>query len=234
MIEGVDVSHHQPPDRCDWKAAAKAGLRFAWVKGSEGKNGPDAYVDPAAQEHAVAIRRTSIIPGMYHFARPDNRFRETNDGYTSGAYEGEHAAATAIDLGLAHLCLPVAIDLEKYTDKGTAVTEQRDDFVRGLVHMLMSELGRPPVIYAGAKFWDYQHSAGLAVELRELGFPLWLVSYSLAADPPRSIPGWPWSFWQWSGGGELAFADPWPGLPAPIDRNRYRGTNAEFSALVKT
>ena len=234
MIEGVDVSRHQPASDCDW---IEANPVFAWVKGSEGKGGDGAYVDPAAAAHTASLRASLVIPGMYHFARPDNRFAESQDGYANGVAEGEHAARTAFELGLVRDALPIALDLEKYSGKDAngkprANTEQRDDMVRGMVDATERLTGALPCVYTGAGFWGYQHSAELAVELRERGVLLWLVAYSRQADPPKSIDGWPWSFWQWSGGGDYAFADPWPGLPHPIDRNRYRGSASELAGLV--
>jgi GH25 family lysozyme M1 (1,4-beta-N-acetylmuramidase) len=233
-IHGVDVSHHQPPDRCDWPTAFEAGLRFVYVKGSEGAGGADAYVDPSAAAHVAAIRRTPLLVGMYHFARPDNRFKSSSDGYANGVAEGEHAAATAIALGLAWRgSLPVAIDLEKYTPDELKITDaQRDAFVRGMVDTLETRLGRLPVIYTGCTFWGYQHSAELAHELRDRGVLLWLVSYTAKPDPAESISGWPWWGWQHSGGGDSFTAIAWPGLPHPVDQNIYRGTEAELRGLV--
>ena len=40
MIHGIDVSHHQ--DTIDWPMVRKAGVRFAFIKASEGEE----YVDP--------------------------------------------------------------------------------------------------------------------------------------------------------------------------------------------
>ena len=126
IIEGTDVSHHQHPDSCNWAEAAEAGLAFAWVKVSEGRD----YLDPAAAAHLQRI-------------------------------------------------------------------------------------------------------AGLAEELHARGVLLWLVKYGTARDPSDTIDGWPWGVWQWSGGGQSAHADPWPGLPHPIDRNRYRGSLAELHARAQ-
>jgi GH25 family lysozyme M1 (1,4-beta-N-acetylmuramidase) len=237
IVEGVDVSRSQQPDDCDWIEAAASGLRFAWIKGSEGRGGSGAYVDPSAVAHASRIRRSVVVPGMYHFARPDNRFVESQDGYANGVSEGEHAARTAFELGLVERELPIALDLEKYSGKDSAGkpianTQQRDDMVRGTVDTIERLTGRLPVVYTGAGFWGYQHSQWLADELHDRGVLLWLVSYSRASDPPKTITGWPWSFWQWSGGGDFEFAEAWPGLPSPIDRNRYRGSASEFAGLV--
>jgi len=234
VIRGVDVSRHQAPAACDWPRAYDAGVRFAWVKGSEGQGGADAYVDPAAAQHLEQLGRTPIVRGMYHFARPDRRFAASPNGRANGTAEGEHAAATAVSLGVAgpgHL--PVAIDLEKYTSGAT--TEQRDDFVRGLIDTLERELGRLPLMYTGQDFWAGQQSAALALELRERGVLLWQVDYRRGGvEPGEAIRGWPWSFWQWSGGGSVAYAPPIPGLPIPVDQNVYRGTLAELRGLAES
>ncbi len=232
---GVDVSHHQDPARCDWRTAYDAGLRFVYVKGSEGDAFGDApYVDPAAGEHIRRIRETPLLVGMYHFARPDTRFASCADGRINGENEGNFAADTAIALGLAWPgSLPVAIDLEKYTPEELFITDaQRDDFVRGMVDTLEQRLGRLPIIYVGSTFWGYQHTTALAQELHARGVPLWLVNYTPNPDPAAEIKGWHHGIWQWSGGGEFCHCEPWPGLPHPVDQNTYRGSFAELRGLA--
>jgi GH25 family lysozyme M1 (1,4-beta-N-acetylmuramidase) len=234
-VFGADVAHHQSPTLCDWPTAYAAGLRFVYVKGSEGMEDEKPYVDPAAATHVSLIRQTPLLVGMYHFARPDRRFTENCDGYLHGVNEGTFAAKTAISLGLGWSgSLPVAIDLEKYTPDTLEVSDaERDDFVRGMVDTLEERLGgRLPVVYAGSTFWGYQHSTALAAELRARGVLLWLVNYTSKPDPAAGIAGWPWSFWQHSGGGDCVTAEPWPGLPHPVDQNVYRGTMAELRGLV--
>ncbi len=234
-ISGVDVSRAQSPERCNWAAAVGSGLHFVLVKGSEGAGGAaGAYVDPAAAEHLTRIRRTPLFVGMYHVARPDNRFRSSSDGFGNGCVEAKHAIATATDLGVVwYGSLPIVLDLEKYVpaDLNTTV-EQRDDFVRGLVATIWDVQNRLPIVYTGATYWKYQHSSELARELRDRGVLLWQVDYTRAADPGEAIAGWPWTIWQHSGGGQFAYADPIPGLPHPIDQNVYRGSVEELRGLV--
>jgi lysozyme len=192
-VFGADVAHHQSPTLCDWPTAYAAGLRFVYVKGSEGMEDEKPYVDPAAATHVSLIRQTPLLVGMYHFARPDRRFTENCDGYLHGVNEGTFAAKTAISLGLGWSgSLPVAIDLEKYTPDTLEISDaERDDFVRGMVDTLEDRLGgRLPVVYTGATFWQH------------------------------------------SGGGDCVTAEPWPGLPHPVDQNVYRGTLAELRGLV--
>jgi lysozyme len=230
IIEGVDVSAAQRPSECDWRTAHDAGLSFAWVKVSEGRD----FADGAADAH---LDRLSLTPGMlsggYHFARPDNRFKESSDGRLNGATEAAWAAAQAMKVGaVGSGFLPFALDLEKYTERGEVTTAQRDDFARGFIDEFEAITKTLPCVYTGPTFWGYQHSPEFAEELHARGVMLWLVQYGSGPDPDDTIPGWPWGVWQWSGGRKFEYADPWPGLPSPIDRNRYRGTLAELRARV--
>lgn len=61
-LAGFDVSQ--------WQAGAYAGgggFSFGWAKASEGVG----YADPSYQRHISAIRAHGLVPGAYHFARPD-------------------------------------------------------------------------------------------------------------------------------------------------------------------
>lgn len=65
MITGVDVSRHQGD--IDWEAARNFGVRFAYIKVTEGVG----YVDPRVDAHLGGARAAGVAPGLYHFARPD-------------------------------------------------------------------------------------------------------------------------------------------------------------------
>lgn len=230
IIEGVDVSHHQDPDKCDWATAYDAGLRFAWVKSTEGRD----HINEAAERHieSILLEAPALMRGLYHFGRPDNRFRESSDGWRNGLLEASWAASQSFKLGGVHGCLPLMLDLEKYTDQGTVTTEQRADYVRGFLAEYEACTGVLPCVYAGPTYWGYQHSPEFAAELHGRGVLLVLAKYGTGPDPSDEIGGWPWGVWQWSGGGDFAYADPWPGLPHPIDRLRYRGSFGELEGRL--
>lgn len=236
IVRGVDVSKAQPPTACDWPRAFDAGIRFCFVKTSEGMHDATPYVDEAAAAHLAALKCTPILRGMFHVARPDRRFAESRDARRNGRVEGEFAAETALSLGVAGPgSLPVVLDLEKYTPTSLGITDaQRDEMVRAMVDTVEAWLGRLPIVYTGQDFWASQHTAALALELRERGVLLWQVDYRRGGiEPGEAIAGWPWSFWQHSGGGDFAYAPPVPGLPPPVDQNIYRGTLEELRGLLR-
>lgn len=100
VVEGVDVSHHQGD--INWRAAkATSRIAFAYVKLTEGVG----YVDPKVDAHIGAIRRGDVVPGVYHFARPD-----TN----TGGQDADHFCEQLMRRGAAGAgWLPPCLDLEE-------------------------------------------------------------------------------------------------------------------------
>lgn len=91
-VQGIDVSHHQ--GAIDWQAAAADGVRFAWIKATEGGD----WVDPRFAENWAGAGAAGVPRGAYHFftfCRP-------------GADQAAHFLAT-LPPGSA---LPPAVDLE--------------------------------------------------------------------------------------------------------------------------
>lgn len=100
VVEGVDVSHHQGD--INWQAAkATSGIAYAYVKLTEGVG----YADPHASAHLTAVRRGDVVPGVYHFARPD-----TN----TGGQDADYFCAEVLKRGAAGTgWLPPCLDLEE-------------------------------------------------------------------------------------------------------------------------
>jgi len=58
---GIDVSHHQ--GEIDWKEVARQGVRFAFVKATEGGD----FKDPRFDENIQGAQKVNIPVGAYHF-----------------------------------------------------------------------------------------------------------------------------------------------------------------------
>jgi lysozyme len=58
---GIDVSHHQ--GRIEWDAVAGAGVRFAYLKATEGRD----FRDPRFRDNWMGAEAAGIARGAYHF-----------------------------------------------------------------------------------------------------------------------------------------------------------------------
>ena len=65
MLKGIDVSAYN--GEIDWKTVAEAGIKYCWVKCSEGTT----HKNRRRQENLDGARAWGIRVGGYHFARPD-------------------------------------------------------------------------------------------------------------------------------------------------------------------
>jgi lysozyme len=137
-IAGVDVSHHQSD--LDWKAMREKGVRFAYIKATEGA----AWQDEAYRIHAEAARAQGMTVGAYHFFT----------FCAEGRRQAEHFLA---HLDLRPGDLPPAVDVESggncrgNPDSG-AVAESLEAFMR----VVEKATGRQPLIYTTQPFyWRY-------------------------------------------------------------------------------
>jgi GH25 family lysozyme M1 (1,4-beta-N-acetylmuramidase) len=67
-LDGVDISHHQS-GRLDLKAARAAGVRWLYVKATEGAT----FKDRLHRKRVRQARAAGLPVGAYHFARPEGR-----------------------------------------------------------------------------------------------------------------------------------------------------------------
>ena len=87
-LDGVDTSHHQG-GRIDLKAARAAGLRWWYLKATEG----DSVTDATYKKRVKQARDAGIPVGAYHFARPD-----PGDAAKEARFFLEHADIRAGDM----------------------------------------------------------------------------------------------------------------------------------------
>jgi len=61
MVPGIDVSHYD--GSIDWTQVAASGVRFAYIKCTEGA----AFLDPEFVENWSGATESNILAGAYHF-----------------------------------------------------------------------------------------------------------------------------------------------------------------------
>ncbi len=173
-LDGVDTSHHQS-GRIDVNAAQAAGLRWWYLKATEGTT----VVDSSYQQRVRQARDAGIPVGAYHFARPD-----PGDAAEEAAFFLRHSDIRAGDM------LPM-LDLESLEGMSlSAVTTWTGIWVATVTRQLARKgLAAKPIIYTPFDLGD------------GFGCLLWVARYSNDFRPPR-IPK-PWTkaaIWQHSDG----------------------------------
>ena len=67
MIIGCDISHHQG-EAIDWNKMAAAGVKFIYIKCSQG----DYFKDKFFGQNMMGAYSVGILPGPYHYVTTDN------------------------------------------------------------------------------------------------------------------------------------------------------------------
>jgi lysozyme len=196
---GIDVSHHQGP--IDWRAVRRDGIRFAFIKATEGGD----WTDPAFAGNWRRAREAGVMRGAYHYYRPQ----------THSSVQARHFLRR---VRLAKNDLPAVLDVEA-TDGVSSATLRRG--VRNWLRIVEAETGKRPIIYVSPRFAPH-----LAAQFGD--YPLWIADYR--GNRPAVPRGWRrWTFWQHSERGRVKGIRPWVdrnwfrGTPAELRRFAERG-----------
>lgn len=175
VVPGIDVSYYQ--ETIDWAKVSDAGIKFAFVRVSDGLT----VADPMFARNWREAQRAGIARGAYQYFRPDQDVL---------AQAELMIAAVRADRGE----LPPVIDVE--TDGGLRPTELAAR-VRAWIDRVRDRLGVEPIVYASPDFW--RDNVGGA----DVGQPLWIAHYTTRC-PTIPQPWTRWEFWQHSQTGRVA------------------------------
>lgn len=188
-IRGIDVSAHN--GRIDFDSVAADGIDFVYIKVSEGAT----WQDSCFVRNYDAARRASLAVGAYHFFRFD----------VSGWRQGVNLIST---LGGRPLQLPVAIDVEEWSNPPGVPTRQITDELRDMIDMIR-RTGRPVVIYTNKSGYHR------FIRSRFDDVDLWICSFT---DPPITDRS-RWTLWQHSHIGHVS------GVRGPVDLITFNTPN---------
>ncbi len=202
-IQGIDVSYWQ--GNVDWNAARAAGIRFAYIKATEGGD----FLDPKFLDNWYAAKRAGVARGAYHFVywcRPAD----------------EQALWFMLNVPPDTDALPPVLDVEWNTHSKTCPRKvSRDEAlqtIRTLLTALEAHTGKQPIIYTDPKF----HREVLEGEFP--GYHFWL--RSVAAEPSEVYQDRRWTFWQFTTTGTV------PGVTGRVDRNSFAGTDVDWQRVL--
>ncbi|MDP2891841.1 MAG: GH25 family lysozyme [Bacillota bacterium] len=170
-VKGIDVSHYQM--NISWQKAAGSGIRFVFIKASEGSTNKDA----SFQQNWEGAKDAGLIRGAYH--------------YFTLASAGKMQAANFIScVPLESGCLPPVIDLEEMGADEQIFRSELDDFISAVE----SRFGQKPILYVVYPVYD-RYIRGYYDD-----YPIWIRDM---AFPPRLSDGRGWLFWQYCDRGRV-------------------------------
>ena len=172
-LPGIDVSHYQ--GAVDWRAVAASGVRFAFIKATDGVDD----VDPLFQQNWAGAGAATILRSAYHFFRP---------GLDAKRQAERFLGVLAMD----DLAIAPALDVEVTDGLDPAALQQG---IRCWLDEVAAALGRPPIVYTDPMFWRANVGGDFGA------YPFWLACY---ADQPEVPAAWRgWTFWQHSDVGRV-------------------------------
>jgi lysozyme len=178
-VRGIDVSHHQ--GNIQWNSVASSGIRFAYMKATEGSDFDDSKFSDNWRASAAA----GVTHGAYHF-------------YVIGTSGELQAAHFVAKVPVDPAALPPAVDLElSGANRSVESVAQFQHELAAFLTAVAIHYGKTPVIYTTGDFAK-QYLTGMPPG------PLWLGEFF---TKPSSPAGKSWTLWQYSEKGRVQGID---------------------------
>ena len=182
---GIDVSHYQGV--IDWPKVAAAGVKFVFIKATDGAT----LADPMAKTNASGAAAAGLPFGFYHFWRPTDDWRAQADFFLSVIDD----AAPLANAGI----LPNVLDIE--------VGSLSEDNQGDALSWLKAAPGQIAIVYVSPSYARFNLTDPAWIQ-----YSLWSAHYTDLMQP--NTDKWPsWMFWQRQGNGTI----PGISTPVDID-----------------
>jgi lysozyme len=203
-IHGIDVAKFQ--GEIDWAALKRAGVKFAFIKATEGAD----RLDDRFSQNWQAARAAGIARGAYHF------------NYWCSAIE-DQIAWYQRHVPVERDSLPPILDLEWNRHSPTCPQKFPKHVVVPRIKAWLTAMerhyGKKPIIYVDGPFYRDVLSGGEFAD-----YPMWLSN--MRGLPQEKFPGRSWAFWQYTYRGQL------PGIRGRVDRNVFAGSPEQWQKLA--
>lgn len=179
VVSGIDVSYYQGD--IAWGAVRRAGVRFAFIRISDGSD----IVDTKFEANWNGARTAHVLRGAYQFFRPtQSPIDQANLVIRTLRQHGRGELAPVIDVEVA--------------DGAPLGTVARNAKI--WIEHVRDQLGVEPIVYTNPGMWRSGGAELLATQ------PLWIAHYT--EQCPAVPPPWlHWMFWQYTEIGRVAGID---------------------------
>jgi lysozyme len=204
-VHGIDVSKFQGD--IDWNAVASSGVKFAWIKATEGGDRADARF----QANWTAAKAAGVPRGAYHFVYWCRSPMEEMAFFEQNAPVEDDA-------------LPPVLDVEATPTSPTCHRHLTQDGAIADMKVMLEEMerhyGKRPIIYTTVDFYEAILSDGAFSD-----YPIWV--RSTKHHPAVKYGSRAWAFWQYQSDGQT------PGINGNVDRDVFYGTKAQWDAFLR-
>jgi len=204
-IHGIDVSRYQGD--IDWNSVRDSGVRFAWIKATEGGD----RADERFQANWTGAKQAGIPRGAYHFVYWCRAPMEEMANF-------EQTAPVEPD------ALPPVLDVEATPTSPTCHRHLTEASATADMQVMLDEMerhyGKRPIIYTTVDFYRAILSDGAFSN-----YPIWVRSTKY--HPSVKYGGRAWRLWQYQSDARV------PGIGTKVDKDAFYGDNRQWEAFLK-
>jgi lysozyme len=194
----------QVPGRHDWNAVVNSGVKFAWIKATEGGD-----LDARFQANWEGAKAAGIPHGAYHFVYWCRPPLEEIQIFEQNAPAEDDA-------------LPPVLDAEATPTSPTCHRHLTQDGAIADMQVMLQEMerhyGKRPIIYTTVDFYQAILSDGALTD-----YPIWV--RSTKHHPAVKFGARAWHFWQYQSDGRV------PGIGGKVDKDVFYGTKDQWDAF---
>jgi len=204
-IHGIDVSKFQGD--IDWNAVAGSGVKFAWIKATEGGDN----IDERFQANWTGAKAAGVPHGAYHFVYWCRPPMEEMANFEQNAPAEPDALPPVLDVE----ATPTSKTCHKHLTQEGAVAD-----MRAMLQEMERHYGKRPIIYTTVDFYQAILADGSLAE-----YPIWVRSTKY--HPSVKYAGRAWRFWQYQSDGRI------DGISVKVDRDAFAGSSEQWEAFLR-
>ncbi len=204
-IHGIDVSKFQGD--IDWSKVADSGVKFAWIKATEGGDNTDERF----QANWTGTKAAGVPHGAYHFVYWCRPPLEEIGNFERNAPVEEDALPPVLDVE----ATPTSKTCHRHLTEEGAIAD-----MKVMLEEMERHYGKRPIIYTTLDFYEAILSDGAFSD-----YPIWVRSTKY--HPAVKYGSRAWRIWQYQ-------SDAWvPGIGTKVDRDAFYGTKDQWEAFLK-
>lgn len=202
-IHGIDVSKYQGD--IDWGSVEQSGIRFAWIKATEGGD----YYDEKFSRNWELAKQAGVVRGAYHFMYWCRPAEEQAQWFIEHVPKDPDALPPVLDVewnGNSKTCA-------KRVPRSVALAEMKT-----VLAAMEQAYGKKPIIYTSIDFYHDVIDGSLN------DYPMWV--RSVKCHPSLKYGARQWAFWQHTEHARV------PGIRGNVDENAFYGSSKDWRSFL--